>query len=382
MTRGSAEHGDAAGREPLGPARGGGRAPGRDPPRADRDVRPLAVPAAEGARRRGTARSRSSASCGGLDDDRGAVRALPARRRADPADRADRPPPRPPAVRRTVLDQLGDLDVQGDVAPPRGGGRRHRVGRVRRRPRPVLRAGDDDVGPAHRHGVPPAARRAGPDVRRAGRAASRTSAATGWRRRPSRTPSSTSPRRRRGSRSTSSSAGRGSGFPPGSASASRRRRPTSSKEVAAAVEKGYHRVKMKVKKGKDVDYVRGRAGPLPRRAADGRRERRLPPRGRRAPRAPRRLRPHDDRAAALVQRLLRALAPAEASSRRRSASTSRSTTSPTRRRRSPSAAAGSSTSSRGASAGSSSRSGSSATRPRAACPSGRAGWTRPGSAAP
>ena len=44
------------------PLEGEAAAAGRDPPRADRDVRPLAVPAVPGARRRRTGRSRSAAS--------------------------------------------------------------------------------------------------------------------------------------------------------------------------------------------------------------------------------------------------------------------------------------------------------------------------------
>ncbi len=58
------------------------------------------------------------------------------------------------------------------------GERRHRLGRVRGRPRPVLRLRDDGDRPAHHQGLPAAARRDRDHARRARAGASATSAAT------------------------------------------------------------------------------------------------------------------------------------------------------------------------------------------------------------
>ena len=124
------------------------------------------------------------------------------------------------------------------------------------------------------------------------------------------------------------------------------------KELAA----GYQRIKIKIKPGWDLDAVERVRATFRRHPADGRRQRRLLARRRRAPGQARSVRPDDDRAAARLRRRDGPRAAAAGRSRRRSASTSRSTpcASPaTRSRRRP---AGSSTSSRAASAATASRS--------------------------
>ena len=113
--------------------------------------------------------------------------------------------------------------------------------------------------------------------------------------------------------------------------------------VERAVAKGYHRVKMKVKKGPGRRLGARRARPLPGRAAHGGRQRRLHAGGRRPPAATRRVQPDDGRAAALLQRHHRARLAAAGDEDRRSASTSPSTASPTPPRPSRSAPAASST---------------------------------------
>ena len=76
-------------------------------------------------------------------------------------------------------------------------------------------------------------------------------------------------------------------------------RRRSSTRRARRVAEGYRKVKIKIKPGSDVEFVRAAREALGADgAAHGRREQRLHARRRRSPRRARRARPHDDRAAA------------------------------------------------------------------------------------
>ena len=205
--------------------------------------------------------------------------------RADPADRAGRPPPRPAPVRPPVLDQLGDLDVQGGAPPARRGGRRHRAGASasptptrstppRRRPRPGTSSRSSSCRSSSRGS------RSASSTRRFAHVRGNRMAKATRRERPRRPRR----RRRRASRSTSSSAAPRKRIPSGISIGLQESPAALVAEVAEAVEKRLPPGQDEGEEGEGRRLRRGRARALPRPPADGRRERRLPPRGRRAPR--------------------------------------------------------------------------------------------------
>ena len=178
-------------------------------------------------------------------------------------------------------------------------------------------------------------RRAGADARRARARVPHGSAATGWRRRRSRTRCSTCSRSARGRPAARAARRAREADPVGDQhrpagvgrGAARRRSPRRSSA-------GYHRVKMKIMRGRDVDWVRGGARALPRRSADGRRQRRL-----HAWPTPSTCAQLDAFGLTMIEQPLSysdisSTRSSSAAWRRRSASTSRSTTSTTRARRS------------------------------------------------
>ena len=94
--------------------------------------------------------------------------------------------------------------------------------------------------------------------------------------------------------------------------------------VAREVAAGYRRIKIKIKPGRDSALVEAVRRRFPDAAADGRREQRLHARRRRAAGRARRLRPHDDRAAARPGTTSSTTRRCRSGSGRRSAWTSRS----------------------------------------------------------
>ena len=234
------------------------------------------------ARRRTATTSSLATTPTGRPDERHERHERPSDTTGSPRDRAHRAAPPRGAAGAAVRDLLRTRD--GARGAPRA--RRHRLGRrlgrVRRRSRPVLlgrvrrRRGIRDralprAGAARPARTPcraapfrlrmPRARRRPRDRVRAGRPCrsrhpwrrpSRSSPAIAWRRPPSRPPCSTRSCGRRAARWASCSARPASGSTAASRSASRRPSNELLDEVMGYVEEGYRRIKLKIKPGWDL----------------------------------------------------------------------------------------------------------------------------------
>ena len=185
--------GGARGGQPLRPARGRGRREGRARPRAGGSS--TASTSIRGSRRSPgrTAPCRSCASsvrrAPSRDGISAALDALLAEE-IPPIDHVDLVLVRLPFVRPFAISTAVWTD-EGRAAPPARVRRPRGVGRVRGRPRSLLRLRDDGHGPAHPEGLSRAAPRARHHARRARDSGCATCAVTRWRAPRSRTPSST-----------------------------------------------------------------------------------------------------------------------------------------------------------------------------------------------